>query len=250
MPSGEDTPLANGWQGLDRSTAPHVLPESKSPDTTDCGFGNDTIGLLGPRKGRTVTYTNGYNIMGVIPFNVPWGQFHIVAGNDGTVSPVAADWPVISPTILPVYAPGTGWNRLLLAAAVVGGSQAGAGTTTFASTAFTSINGNLYGEALLLYTPAITLTSNGTTTYAEWTWNLELQVDGVWTSHRQIIGSFGSVVSPGALQGQTNAFSLAGAITGARQKLTVTGTGTVSCAQINSMELHFVIGAQGTTWTT
>lgn len=142
MAGGEDTPLANGWQGLNRAIAPHLLPPSNSPDTTDAAPSLEAQGLLGPRPGNLMVTNKSYDILGVVPMNFPWGRYRTIATADGTWSNAATPWPSLS-AVNP-----NGWDRA--DAGNTSASQTGAGTTNgTAKTWSTAITLGNYGERVV-----------------------------------------------------------------------------------------------------
>jgi hypothetical protein len=84
----QEMPLASGWQGVNRVTAPYLLPPSLSPDTYNAAPDLDVEGRIGPRRGRSRILKVANNIIGMVPFSVPWGNYNLVAMDDGTVQPI------------------------------------------------------------------------------------------------------------------------------------------------------------------
>lgn len=124
MPGGEEVLLAGNWQGLDRATAPHLLDPSKSPDTTDAAYYGDKLGLLGPRGGRKLLLSEGYNLLGVIPYSFPWAEGRIIATAEGALRYSEDSFPSTT------TAAQTGWDTIRIGENtpyIV--SQSGIGTT-------------------------------------------------------------------------------------------------------------------------
>lgn len=95
---GQPQELASRFKGLNRLIAPWLLDPSESPDTSDCG--GDTTGQIGPRKGRKRVFNTSFNIRGVVPLNLSYARYRLVATSNGTITPYAVPWPAgpVAPT--------------------------------------------------------------------------------------------------------------------------------------------------------
>lgn len=129
MAGGEDIPLAHQWRGLNRLNAPHTLPEGESPNSVDTDFYQDTVGLLGPRRGRKRVFDATYPLLGCIPFDVPWATQRLVFTNNGSGGPTdggatVADVP--DAEVVPVAAL-RGWDKFSYVGDALYSAQTGIG---------------------------------------------------------------------------------------------------------------------------
>lgn len=142
MAGGEDKPLAEQWNGLNRLLAPHLLPEGQSPDTRDADLYLDQPGYLGPRRGRKRAFDAALPILGIVPFDVPWAKQRLIMTNDGA-------WTYVDvPSTGSIDAiPTSGWDRLTVNSPGLTAAQTGAGDTYSAELALTTaIDLSTYGR--------------------------------------------------------------------------------------------------------
>ena len=73
MLHGQAVPAGGQWLGLNRLAAPHLLPESESPDTVNTAPKNGRVGLLGPRPGRKKISLTAFanRVVGILPYSPP-----------------------------------------------------------------------------------------------------------------------------------------------------------------------------------
>lgn len=171
MAGGEDTPLANGFKGLNRAVAPYLLPPSESPDTTDTAPSTEIGGLLGPRLGNLKVTNKGYDILGVVPMNFPWARYRTIATSDGTWSNAATPWPAMITTYP------NGWDVITFTLTT---SQTGVGTTNSAAkTLSRSVDLSVYGDRILTSTFTTSHTLSASTSAVA---RLQGYIDSVWTN--------------------------------------------------------------------
>lgn len=175
MPT-EPIPIANGFAGLDRQTAPFRLEPTKSPATVNAGPSGAVQGLLGARNGRQRVANMSYNVMGVISLNIPGLRRRLVATSDGTVTAVAVPWPSLNITF------GLGWDRINTPASGFSAAQVvGVGSATSAEALIgTPITPSTYAArvATVQFPASFAVSAGGTS--GSGTSKLQANVGGSW----------------------------------------------------------------------
>jgi len=72
------------WAGLNKRVDPVDLGPEQSPDCANVFFYDQTIGLLGPRLGKTYAGASAHTIWGVLPYNIAGQIGALVAYGDDT----------------------------------------------------------------------------------------------------------------------------------------------------------------------
>ena len=70
------------WAGLNKRVDPVDLGPEQSPDCANVFFYDQTIGLLGPRLGKTYAGASAHTIWGVLPYNIAGQIGALVAYGD------------------------------------------------------------------------------------------------------------------------------------------------------------------------
>lgn len=109
MPGGSAAVLASKFRGLNRFAPPYLLDPAQSPDCADCAAYNGKSGLLGPRAGRKFLSHYANKVRGVIPVNLNWTKFFLVAQGDGSITPVSS--PAPSPPVVGLCSSAEYMNR-------------------------------------------------------------------------------------------------------------------------------------------
>ena len=228
------------WQGLNKRIDDAAIKDGESPDSSNASYADNTLGLLGPRKGRRFIAQPawGRNITGLIPYVQPNGTRRVVVGTaDGSL----VDWDGESAVTTQLYVTGgstkaiTGCSLTLTAPA----------TSTSGTFAFDDASTITPGKALLF---ALEGWSEGFSFQIErafnlnWTYDIGLIVDGAaqYFESRQAVWADGGTddYDINVTQSESShviALPTTGNITGVALRITLNGSwpGSMTSATIN-----------------
>lgn len=95
----------NQWKGINKRADDAAIQEGESPDASNAFFAKNTLGLLGPRKGKRFIAQPawGRNITGLIPYIPGNGTRRVIVGTaDGSL----VDWDGESAVTTQLYVTG------------------------------------------------------------------------------------------------------------------------------------------------